>query len=75
MASRAIDGVEMPGARVHNEILGQFHASLSQDEVCTPFSAPSPLSQSTPVPLFSLVRQCKDRALHGASSSTDFVNF
>ena len=51
MASRAIDGVEMPGARVHNEILGQFHASLSQDEVCTSFPAPSPLSQ--PVSPFS----------------------
>ena len=23
----------MPGAKAHNEILGQFHASLSQDEV------------------------------------------
>jgi len=26
-------GVEMPGAKAHNEILGQFHLSLSHDEV------------------------------------------
>ncbi len=28
-----MEGVEMPGAKAHNEILGQFHSSLSQDEV------------------------------------------
>jgi len=38
-AARAIEGVEMPGAKVHNAILGQFHVSLSQDEVWLP--APS----------------------------------
>ena len=30
---RMAQGVEMPGARAHNEILGQFHLSLSHDEV------------------------------------------
>jgi hypothetical protein len=32
MAKPAIEGVEMPGAKAHNDILGQFHLSLSQDQ-------------------------------------------
>ena len=31
----SVEGVEMPGAKAHNEILGQFHLSLSQDEAFT----------------------------------------
>jgi hypothetical protein len=38
----AVEGVEMPGARVHNEILGKFHASLSQDEAFLELLRPVP---------------------------------